>query len=231
METVEDIRKLPELGADTIHVWGVHVPDMLNRLDELRSVLCEREAEKAARFRRESDRQSSISARGALRILLSGYTGAAASDIDFHYSENGKPYIADLEVAFNVTHSGEWVVLAFGRNRSIGVDIEQIRREVEIGAIASRYFTAEEVDLIERAEDEHALFFQLWARKEAYVKAAGSTLFSELSRFAVPVEDSEKDGWHFRRLDAGSKYAVAVVTDRPVAELSCYDFGGLKWDS
>jgi len=76
------------------------------------------------------------------------------------------------------------------------------------------------------------MFFQLWARKEAYVKACGSTLFTELKRVSVPIEDGiEKDGWFFHYLEAGSKYAGAVVTDQPLATMPCYDFGGLKWEN
>ena len=278
METIGDIRKLPELGDETIHIWGVHVPDVLGQLDALHAVLSASEQEKAARFHREADRQSSIAARGALRVLLSGYTGIPAAEIEFTYSENGKPGLvppaasrlpaeavsqviarstSNLRlpsaeeqgrrdacgtktsrqdggdtVSFNVSHSADWVVLAFGRNRDIGVDIEKIKREMDVLSIASRYFAPEEIALIENAEDRHAMFFQLWARKEAYVKACGSTLFQELGSFSVPVEEyGEKDGWIFQRLEAGSKYAAAVVTDKKADNMPYYDFGGLKWDS
>ncbi len=252
MESIADIRQLPDLGEETIHIWGVHVPDVLDRLDTLHSTLCTEEREKAARFFRESDRQSSIAARGALRILLSGYTGLPATGIEFNYSENGKPSFvppassrlsgeqlgrqdACDTISFNVSHSGEWVVLAFGRNRNIGVDVEKIKRGMDVLAIATRYFAPEEITLIDDAEDQHDMFFQLWARKEAYVKALGSGLFQELNRFSVPVENGalpeigEKDGWIFHRLEAGSKYAAAVVTDKETARVPCYDFGGLEW--
>ncbi|MEE9369548.1 MAG: 4'-phosphopantetheinyl transferase superfamily protein [Pontiella sp.] len=232
MEIIEDIQQIPEMREDIIHIWGIYVPDMLDRLDQLHSVLCEKEQEKAARFHRESDRQSSIAARSALRILLSRYTGISATDIVFDYSENGKPHVNDSDIDFNVSHSGDWVVLAFGRNRNIGVDIEKIKREMDVLAIASRYFTPEEIEIMKKAGDQHGTFFQLWARKEAYVKACGSALFRELSNYSVPLaEGAEKDGWIFRSLEAGSKYAAAVVTDRVVASVPCYDFGGLKWDS
>jgi 4'-phosphopantetheinyl transferase len=239
METIEYIRQLPELSENMIHIWGVYVPDMLDRVDALRNVLCERERKKAARFRREADRSSSIAARGALRILLSGYTGIPAAEIGFQYSETGKPFIAmdGSEVDFNVSHSNDWVVLAFGRDCNIGVDVEKIKRDTDVIQIASRFFAPEEVALIKQAEDKHAVFFQLWARKEAYVKARGSGLFRGLSSFSVPIngnklpECGQKDGWYFHRLEAGSKYAAAVVTDRAVAGVPCYDFGGLKWES
>ena len=235
METISDIRMLPDLNDDSIHIWGVHVPDMLDQLDALHAVLSAGEQQKAARFYRNADRQSSIAARGALRILLSGYTGKTAGEIEFSYSENGKPYVVGLAMDFNVSHSGDWVVLAFGRDRNIGVDVEKIKRNMDVDAIASRYFAPEEIALIKNAEDRHALFFQLWARKEAYVKACGSALFRELGSFSVPIGNGElpdlgeKDGWVFHRLEAGSKYAAAVVTDKKPARVPCYDFGGLKW--
>ena len=235
MEIIADIRTLPDLGEDTIHVWGVHVPDILDRLDALHAMLSEKEQAKAARFRQDADRKSSIAARGALRILLSGYTGIPTTEIAFNYSENGKPHLIDSDVDFNVSHSGEWVVLAFGRNRNIGVDVEKIKWEMDVLSIASRYFSPEEQSLIESAEDRHTLFFQLWARKEAYVKACGSTLFTELGSFSVPMVEGElpetgnNEGWIFQRLEAGSKYAAAVVTDMELASVPCFDFGGLKW--
>lgn len=224
METVADIRNLPELGEDTIHIWGVHVPEMLDQLNALHGILCAKEQAKAARFRRDADRQSSIAARGALRVLLSGYTGLAVAELKFNYSENGKPYLTDADIDFNVSHSGEWVVLAFGRNRHIGVDVEKIKWDMDVRAIATRFLSHQEALKVEKSTDEHAEFFQLWAYKEGYVKACGSTLFRELGRDAAI-----KEGWVFHRLEAGSKYAAAVVTDRTLASVPCYDFGGLKW--
>ncbi len=62
------------------------------------------------------------------------------------------------------------------------------------------------------------------------MKACGSTLFTELSSLTVPLtECGEKNEWIFQRLEAGSKYAAAVVTDQPLTDVPCYDFGGLKW--
>ena len=229
METVEQLKNLPRLGNDAIHIWGAEVPRFGNRMDELKALLCEEELIKAERFYRPADRASSIVARGALRKLLSGYTGIPATELVFQYSENGKPHVAEVDLDFNVSHSGEWVVLAFGRDRKVGVDVEKIRREMDVMSIASRYFTPEEAALIESAEDRHGLFFHHWARKEAYIKAIGSALFRELSTFFVPNEDGEKDGWFFQRLEAGSNYAAAVVTDKEIGSVPCFDFCRMEW--
>lgn len=230
METIEDIRSLPEIDADAIHIWGLHVPDHLSRMDEMMAVLDTGEREKALRYHKAADRYSSIAARSALRILLAGYTGRPFSDIRFEYTENGKPHVEGSAMEFNVSHSGDWIVLAFGFERAIGVDIEQIRREVDVEAIAARYFTAEEKAEMEESEDSLSVFYRLWALKEAYVKACGSTLFAELGRMSVPIEDgAERAGWFFYHLESGPEYASAVVTDKSLVRMPCYDFGGLKW--
>jgi 4'-phosphopantetheinyl transferase len=236
METIEHIRELPELGEDAIHIWGLHVPDILDRLEILYARLCGEEQEKALRFIRDTDSQSSIAARGALRTLLYGYTGIPSNEIQFEYSGNGKPSLAlpvegrgGGNLSFNVSHSGDWVVLAIGRNRHIGVDIEMIKPEMDVASIASRYFLPEESARVQNAEDQHAAFFGIWACKEAYVKAAGSALFRELGTFVVPADGGEQEGWNFHRLDAGSRYAAAVVTDKPITALPCYDFSAMKW--
>jgi len=232
MQTIGHIDDLPFLDDTSVHIWGLEVSSVEDRLDRLHTLLCPNEREKAARFHREADRNSSIAARGALRILLSGYTGMAAENVNFAYSENGKPRMINADIDFNVSHSGAWVVFALGRNRNIGVDIEQIKRKMDVLAVAERFFTDTEVDQVRSSEDPCAAFFQLWARKEAYVKACGSTLFSELAHFSVPLEEQgEKDGWIFQRLEAGSNYAAAIVTDKEMASVPCYDFGGLKWDN
>ncbi|QBG45989.1 4'-phosphopantetheinyl transferase superfamily protein [Verrucomicrobia bacterium S94] len=238
MESVEQIYDIPDLELSDIHIWGAEVPKCMGKLQDLERVLCDEEKEKAARFLHETDRHISVVARGALRILLSVYAGDAPENLVFHYSETGKPVLvptafgrSDDTIGFNVSHSGSWVVLAFGRNRQVGVDVERIRREMDVLSIADRYFAPDETALIRSADDVHALFFHHWVRKEAYVKAVGSGLFRELSSFSVPQEDGEKEGWFFRHLEAGSEYASAVVTDKPVDNVSCFDFGGLNWDS
>ena len=226
MDMIDHINSFPALPKEAIHIWGVHVPEVQDRAAELELVLSAHEREKAARFRRAADRVSSISARGALRMLLSGYTGIPVEAIDFSYTENGKPYIRNSDIAFNVSHSSEWALIAIGRGRKIGVDTEKIKRTMKVAPIVERYFSLEEQSAMLAANDPCALFFELWARKEAYVKACGSRLFSELKRMSVPIEDvAEKDGWFFHRLEVDSQYAAAVVSDQPIEQLPCYNFG------
>ena len=201
---------------------------MQHRLDEFYGVLDVGEREKADRFRRPVDRQMSLIARGALRTLLSEYSGIPANRIEFSYSENGKPFWAapasDTAVAFNVSHSGDQILLAFGGG-AVGVDIERIRARKSIHAVAARYYTPKEIERIETATDPTALFFKIWTRKEAYVKACGSTLFSELNQITVPLEEgTEANGCFFYSPEVGPDYAAALAVCRPVRNMVYHRF-------
>ena len=241
MKDVEPIRNLsvPELGC--VHIWHLHVPSMQEALEALYGLLNDCEREKADRFHRAEDRAASICARGTLRVLLSGYTGIPAPAVEFAYSENGKPHLVSPAscrpdeaeqgrraacdtIPFNVSHSGEWVLIAVGRNQHIGIDVEKIRTKVDVMAIASRYFAPEESSTIESSENCAETFFRYWTRKESYVKALGSGLFRELSSFAVPLIDGERDGWFFHDLAVAPGYAAAVVTDCAVDKIEHLDF-------
>ena len=48
MENIGHISALPMLGNETIHIWGVHVPDVLDELEAMKSILSAEERQKAA---------------------------------------------------------------------------------------------------------------------------------------------------------------------------------------
>lgn len=231
------IKNSLDLGQDELHVWRIYLPDVLAQIDALYLLLSEKEQQKAVRFRQDRDRQSSVVARGVLRLLLAEYTGIPLAEITFGYLATGKPYLvsSDADVSFNVSHSDDWVVLVFGRNCNVGIDVEKIKRQKKVSEIAARYFLPEEIDLMETSADKAALFFQLWAYKEAYIKACGSALFRELGRIFVPVEAEEswacgeQVGWFFRSLEMDVAYASAVVVNAPGKQIVYGDYGALRW--
>src|SRR5215472_2261792 len=45
-------------------------------------------------------------------------------------------------IEFNLSHSGSRALLAFTRGREVGVDIEQIRNNLDFEALARRFFSA-----------------------------------------------------------------------------------------
>ncbi len=142
------------LGSQQIHVWPIHLDGVTNLtvMAKFQTLLSQEETDRAARFAFEHLKQSYILAHGAVRILLSGYTGVPPERIEFRYAANGKPSLSfATEVRFNLSHCGPMALLAVA-TCEVGVDIEQLRPGFEPSAL------------------------QRWARQEAYVKATGAGL-------------------------------------------------------
>lgn len=105
--------------------------------------------------------------------------------------KGGKPYFflhdekmiaAFPSVYFSVSHSGDWWSCLFS-DGNVGLDIEARRYIKNYEAIAKRFFTYGEHQYVL----DHGLegFFQIWVRKEAYLKYTGKGISGGLSTFSV----------------------------------------------
>lgn len=103
-------------------------------------------------------------------------------------TEKGKPYFKELPLAFSVSHTDDlWVCLVSDREKSVGVDIQQMRK-ARFQRIAGIYFTEDEMELMDKDEEKN--FFAIWTRKEAYAKYTGEGLTKKLSEVST-INNSE----------------------------------------
>jgi 4'-phosphopantetheinyl transferase len=186
-------RATPELAGNDIHVWRASLTSDQATLRGFESTLTDDERARAQRFVFESDRDHFIAAHGFLRDLLGAYLHCPPRTARFAYGPHGKPFVASRgaqsDVCFNLSHSHGVALIAIGRKRQIGIDIELIRPEFAAEEIAKRYFSAKEVDELGKLPVESRVegFFLCWTRKEAYVKARGDGLHIPLDSFSVSV--------------------------------------------
>jgi 4'-phosphopantetheinyl transferase len=151
--------------------------------------LSEDETARAKRFHFEEDRVRWTRARSSLRSILSGYAGKSPEEIRFSFGEHGKPALpAHDELQFNLSHAGDWAVVAVARAIPVGVDIERIRANVDIAALLRRLG---ESDLPETLP----ALYQAWTRREAKSKAAGGALFDEPSPDACTADVVAPSGY------------------------------------
>ena len=189
----------------------------------LESLLSPNERERAGRFRFEEDRVRSIVARGGLRQILSSYCFAPPQVLEFHTGSHGKPTLLKPSAAleFNVSHSGDCVLIAVTSGVPCGVDIERGRANIEPG-IAERFFCPREVEWLSRNEKG---FLRLWATKEAIIKAVGlglSILLSDVdvtdvlegktSSIKLRTPNMEPQCLWINELSLLPNYAAAVAT-------------------
>jgi 4'-phosphopantetheinyl transferase len=142
----------PPLSPGEVHVWHFNRQTVAGELEWLKSLLSSDEQQRARRFHYANDRDLFVTARGLLRSVAAGYLGVAPGAVQFRYSAKGKPELDGRhpasELYFNVSHSGDLVVLAFAHKRRVGVDVEQIQADALLATVAQRFFSPAEVALL-----------------------------------------------------------------------------------
>ena len=131
------------------------------------------------RFRVIDDKKRTVAGEMLARKAIAEWCSVEPESITFAIDEHGKPYAVDLNVEFNISHSGDMVVCAVDDN-PLGIDIELIR-PIDL-SVAKRVCSDEELlyifghkptngDFVYTV-DENTLsrFFQVWTNKEAFVK-------------------------------------------------------------
>jgi 4'-phosphopantetheinyl transferase len=186
-----------DLGQGEVHVWRAELAQARSHAERLSQVVSTAEKERAQRFHFPRDSERFLLARGLLRILLGRYLNADPARLQFEYSSNGKPKLVrdhgHEAVQFNISHSGELMLLAFASNLQIGVDVEFVSRRIPGENIPEHFFSPREVTSLRALppDQQTEAFFSCWTRKEAYLKARGEGLGAPLDAFEVSLVPGE----------------------------------------
>lgn len=135
-----------------------------------------------------------------LQYVLSKETGIAVENLRYTYNECGKPELDAEGIYFNLSHSGDYAVLAVG-DSPVGIDIEYKSRNYM--SLAKRCFCREEYEDIAAVEEEQERrrrFLEYWTMKEAYIKYVGEGLRIPLNSFRI---ERGSDGISFLADDRG----------------------------
>ena len=219
-------------SMDGIKVFAVDLSPDAAREGRALGLLSQPERILYRRFRVEDARRQFLLARGALRLLLSKRLNRVPAAIGFATRACGKPYaIVDgvpALVSFNISHSGDDGLIALTGSRSVGIDLEQRRPQVDLDAVAAGVFGAGERALLAglNGRDKLDLFYRLWTCKEALIKARGTGFSYDPVRFEVPdtilagarsarfgFPDDDTQHWLLEDLGSDS-YAAALACRR-----------------
>lgn len=202
-------------------VWRVDVAEELYRLPLHGSRLTDAERGRAARFRRDEDRQRFVIGRSTRRELLARHVGTNPASLVFAEGKHGKPRLppgASPSPHFNSSHSGRWVLHAIA-DVEVGVDVEEIRPEfADLDDFAWVLSDAERTFVLAAAPTARAAALAtVWVRKEAYVKALGEGLSRSLPDIGITV---------------GADGRPMLAFDRnPAARERCWSFADLEIDA
>ncbi len=224
------------------------------------------EQSRAAAFRFDKDRHLFIAGRGLLRILLGRALDVPPSAVELTATDLGKLELAERgresfsptndvaassrldgekdsrpRIGFNVSHSGDVVLIAVGLGVTLGVDVEQVRVVQRLEQLAEHYFSPRECQQLFAlpSETQTLAFFHAWTRKEAILKATGKGLSFPLQDVEVtlavgePAEllryghlSGDDAPWRLVHLDVGDQYIASLAVDRYPDSLCLLDYTG-----
>lgn len=131
------------------------------------------------KYRKESDRINYAVTKAIVNLLFSKIEKLKCEEIRWRYGKYNKPYIRNhLNLHFNISHTTGFSIVAFSRN-DIGVDIENIERNIDYSEIKNNFFINNEKIL--GLKD----FYKYWVSKEAYLKYKGVGLIQNLETVDV----------------------------------------------
>lgn len=210
------------------------------------------EKERIGQFVFAKDAKSAMAGRLLLRRFVCERMDVPWSEIRLERSPRGKPYLAaplkgnrvgpdsnphPLGWSFNLSHQGDYAVLAAEQGLQVGVDIMKTTMPgsssvPEFFRIMARQFTDHEWRVIQSAGSEVrqlAAFYRHWALKESFIKAIGTGLGFNLQRAEfhlsseAPVEgrplrttkmhldEEEEEDWLFEECLLDDDHQVAVA--------------------
>ncbi|MBD2109789.1 4'-phosphopantetheinyl transferase superfamily protein [Nodosilinea sp. FACHB-13] len=194
-------------GGDEVHVWRIDLSLAPACLERLQLLLSADERARAGKFRFQRDRDRFTATRGCLRLLLGHYLGVKPETLQFCYGPNGKPALQlpfATALSFNVSHAGDWALVAIGQGQPVGVDLECVQPNYAWQEVSGLALSPRERAMLAALppEAQSAAFFRLWTGKEAYVKATGEGLSRPFNQLEV---------WEFDRLEADEDLAATSV--------------------
>jgi 4'-phosphopantetheinyl transferase len=197
-------------------------------------VLDENEQTQAVKFASQLLQQRYVTAHGKLRDILAKTLAVSATSIQIQKTAYGKPYLTDYpELAFNLSHTDNYMAVALAKNCQLGVDIEQCKHRSTLAALVQKCFSVEEADYWQKlsAAEQTREFYQFWTRKEAFVKATGLGISLGLrdcvvnpnnpQKFlAVPASCGLISDWHSRDIALEEEMCAALVANKGIKSIN-----------
>ncbi|MFB9994578.1 4'-phosphopantetheinyl transferase family protein [Deinococcus oregonensis] len=177
-----------------VALWLMHLPAAEAAAWPTHSCLSAVESVRAQAFPDPAARGLYVASVVFRRSVLGAVLQLLPARVQFELPAGGnKPQLARHQNPtgwqFNLSHSGEYAVLALVQGRAVGVDLERMRGAVNWRGVAQTAFSASERAALFSALPALRLdtFYRLWTAKEAYLKACGVGLGVPLEAVSLTI--------------------------------------------
>ena len=199
------------------------------------------ERERIVKFRYRVDMMSSLVGRLLLRGFAASVLGLRNTETQFTRTDRGRPVLMQNSQGwdYNLSHAGDWVVLAASQGSRVGVDVmrtldTRVERLDKFFGLMNKQFTDQEWLSIhggsgDSSEQKLERFFRHWTLKESYVKTVGTGLNIDLRTLNFSIEepldcdrvitstklevDKVKTSWIFEESFLDEEHVVSVAKD------------------
>lgn len=145
-----------------------------------------------------------------IQVYYAEKYGASDEEVQIKKDSRGKPYVTirgeKSSDFFNISHTSGVGVIIFS-NHEVGIDIEMIGNADD--RIAQRFFQVNEKQYLHDSTDDmeyQRRFYEIWTKKEAYLKWNGIGLADNLIGLDVLAKQY---AFQYIEID-GKEYALAV---------------------
>lgn len=184
------------------------------------SLVPKEKRKKVNSFYNDIDRKLSLYSDIIVRSVLCQKFSISNKDLSFEEGEFGKPFVKNPpDLHFNLSHTRNGIAIAFS-DSPVGIDIEAVRTDER--EIAERFFTVDEYNYIYSDVNERKKrFFEVWTKKEAYIKCLGKGLSISLNSFSV-FDDSIRSNFIEINVD---DYKISVFQEEQIENklFFCFD--------
>ncbi|MCU4563567.1 4'-phosphopantetheinyl transferase family protein [Acinetobacter sp. WU_MDCI_Abxc222] len=153
-----------------------------------------------------------------------------STELEFAKHEHGKPYLLNHTLHFNHSHSQQYYALAMSEHvKDIGVDVEELDRNVRLDALAKHAFHPDEYETWLSLEQDREYWFKVWTTKEAVLKASGLGIRLDLNTLNTQAHPTDHGGVCSHPLNGTFAYQNFIVGNMILtvawrSELSCRGF-------
>ena len=210
---------LPPEGQ--VHIYCLTLPRHPLELSHFGCFLSVREKDRAGSLLNDQVRKRFIAGRGVLREILGGYLGVEPENVPIATGEHGKPFLDGCaeNIKFNLSHSGDMLLLAVAAGIEVGIDIEKTEAGKPLKDMAKIAFSRHEQETVFSLASpslQAAAFYRCWVRKESCLKACGRGFSLSSDSFDVFLPGEE-----LRTLTAFCDHAYWDVLDIYVPQGFC----------
>jgi 4'-phosphopantetheinyl transferase len=141
------------------------------------------------------------------------------------------PSINGHGLCFNISHSGNLGAIAVANGIEVGIDIENVSYDFPYWELMPFFFSSTEQEAIYQSSSPSKSFFNLWTRKEAYIKATGEGLNMPLDSIpSFSLQKSKHHGqtckknWFVADIDPSTGYVGALAAMGKIKRVTFFEY-------